>query len=648
MAYTLDKWLVRGRLVSLFCLLIALVGCSDGSDGTGGSDVPLDSQLETTPSESEQKIGFEIIEAQGPNSLRAWISSDITLEEFDALELPPGWIKNQPREGGTGVDGPDAGRFLRSPDSAEDGEFLDEEFFGFTWRHSATVVQAGRPMDDQGILTGSSVRKFHELTFNSGSTVVLLISPAGSVYFRIGRDANRTSDEPTVPTGWRLMEYVTPVDLVFDLYPRNTVIRTDNQDSFQGPVVIEELIASGEVPDPYDIAPLELTTDICDDPANMDVIQDALIWRVVAERNGLNLELAERMIAEPTRGPFYMLNLIRYRELADYPDGRESSLTGREANNLYSPVDFLSAIGAAPVFVGPVSAQLEGDDVLWEDVAVVEYPCPAGFFAMTSDPAFLDRLIHKDAGVETTIVMVTYLRSPAEGNGAEAAPGSFTELPGDPAFEFVEVLDFRDTAEYEPGSGEPLRTGAEAWAEFQAADRTAAEAVGAEVTAVLEVQGVFQGVSERTWDEAHFVRMPSLAGFEALQTDQSRQAALYHRDAALADNYALVTNPLINNIPTGSDDVQAPPAALPITEAGVGMICTSDADCVGIGFCLSDGSGPGFCSRMCGSGECGEPYVCCFACSELVAAQLPFSESACLLEQAAMSLGSAPVSCTCQ
>ena len=134
-------------------------------------------------------IGFEIIQILGPNELRAWIGLEITREEFAALEVPAGWIKNQPREGGEDVDGPDGGRFLRSPDATEDGEFLQEEFFGYNWFHAATIVQAGRALDDERILTGSSVRKFHELDFNAGSSMVLLISPEGSVYFRIGRDA---------------------------------------------------------------------------------------------------------------------------------------------------------------------------------------------------------------------------------------------------------------------------------------------------------------------------------------------------------------------------------------------------------------------------------------------------------------------------
>ena len=66
--------------------------------------------------------------------------------------------------------------------------------------------------------------------------MVLLISPEGEVYFRIGRDALRVSDEPSIPNLWRLEEYTTPEKLVIELFEENLVIRTDNEDSFQGPV----------------------------------------------------------------------------------------------------------------------------------------------------------------------------------------------------------------------------------------------------------------------------------------------------------------------------------------------------------------------------------------------------------------------------
>ncbi|MEE4218700.1 MAG: hypothetical protein V2I48_13885 [Xanthomonadales bacterium] len=620
------------RIFALSSLLAFVSACGDSSD--------------STPQAEQERVGFEIIEIQSPNSQRAWISQDITREEFDALEVPEGWIKNQPREGGDNVEGPDSGRFLRSPDASEDGEFLDEEFFGFTWRHSATVVQAGRPMDDEGLLRGSSVRKFHELTYNAGSTLVLLISPEGLVYFRIGRDADRQTDEATIPAGWRLREYTTRTELVFNLSPRNTVIRSDNEDSFQGPVIVEALIESGEVPHPADVAPLALTQDICDAASNMAVIQDSYIWRGLMGFGGLNPDQVERMVAEPTRGPFYMLNLIRFRELAEYRDGRDTSLTGREANALYSPVEFLSAIGAGPVFLAPVYNQIDGSDYIWEEFALVEYPCPAAFFAMISDPEFQARAVHKDAGVEKTIVMVTHLQPSPVPPGFEFPPPTYPPTEDDPSFELIHVMDFHDIAQYEEGANEPERTGGEAWAEYQAGGGASVN-IGSRPTAILDIQGAIIGDTVRSWDQAYIVHMPSMAGFQALLADETRQAGRYHRLAALANNYSMITYPIVNNIPDGSEDMQTPPLVPPITDTGVGTICNSDDDCVGIGFCLTDGNGPGICSRMCGSGECGTSYVCCHSCSELAALQLPFSESACIPEDSAVQLSAAPVSCIC-
>ena len=100
-------------------------------------------------------------------------------------------------------------RFLRSPDATEEGEIVVDGFFGFDWFHAATIIDTNVPSDDSGMLRGIRVRKFHKVIFGAGSTLVLLESPAGNLYFRIGRDADRTVDVPTIPEGWSLVE-VTP------------------------------------------------------------------------------------------------------------------------------------------------------------------------------------------------------------------------------------------------------------------------------------------------------------------------------------------------------------------------------------------------------------------------------------------------------
>ena len=73
-------------------------------------------------------------------------------------------------------------------------------------------------------------------------------------------------------------------------------------------------------------------------------------------------------------GPVWMVNLMKYREVADYADGRQSSISGQEADDVYSPLDSLAAVGATPVFFGDVDQQLLGDGTVWDRVGIVKYP----------------------------------------------------------------------------------------------------------------------------------------------------------------------------------------------------------------------------------------------------------------------------------
>ena len=49
-------------------------------------------------------------------------------------------------------------------------------------------------------------------------------------------------------------------------------------------------------------------------------------------------------IAAEEDGPIWMVNLMKYRDIADYEDGRESTISGQEADDLYAPIDVLSDI----------------------------------------------------------------------------------------------------------------------------------------------------------------------------------------------------------------------------------------------------------------------------------------------------------------
>lgn len=103
-------------------------------------------------------------------------------------------------------------------------------------------------------------------------------------------------------------------------------------------------------------------------------------------------------------GPEWMVNLMKYKEVADYADGRASTVSGREADDIYAPVAVLGDIGAQIVFVSDVDQQLLGDSPIWDRVAIVKYPTRRAFIEMQSRPDSKDKHAHKDAGMKVTIV----------------------------------------------------------------------------------------------------------------------------------------------------------------------------------------------------------------------------------------------------
>jgi hypothetical protein len=108
---------------------------------------------------------------------------------------------------------------------------------------------------------------------------------------------------------------------------------------------------------------------------------------------------------DPERdGPIFMVNLMRYKAVADYGDGNPGGLTGRQADDRYAPVAILADIGAEVVLFGDVSS-CDPDEPRWDRVGVVRYPTRRSFLDMQSRNDFRSAHEHKAAGMETTIVM---------------------------------------------------------------------------------------------------------------------------------------------------------------------------------------------------------------------------------------------------
>lgn len=139
-----------------------------------------------------------------------------------------------------------------------------------------------------------------------------------------------------------------------------------------------------------------------------------------------NREYGMRLATTPPEqdGPIYMLNLMKYRAVADYADPAAGTRTGREADDLYSPTDVLSDIGAHIVFVANVERQLNGGEPNWERVAMVRYPTRRSFIDMQRRDDFHEKHVHKEAGMEQTIVMGCVPGAPPHSvPGAPPTPG---------------------------------------------------------------------------------------------------------------------------------------------------------------------------------------------------------------------------------
>ena len=105
--------------------------------------------------------------------------------------------------------------------------------------------------------------------------------------------------------------------------------------------------------------------------------------------------------ANERAGPIHMLNLVRLRERAAYPDGR--SATGAEAYAAYGresgPV--FSRLGGSIVWRGRFELMLIGPpDERWDLCFIAQYPSVAAFVAMIRDPVYREAVKHRQAAVD--------------------------------------------------------------------------------------------------------------------------------------------------------------------------------------------------------------------------------------------------------
>jgi uncharacterized protein (DUF1330 family) len=111
-------------------------------------------------------------------------------------------------------------------------------------------------------------------------------------------------------------------------------------------------------------------------------------------------------------GPLQFVNLLSYRTEAQYPEDHElarAGLSGAEAYGRYGAValDHVARRGGVLTIYNDVLQVLVGRTGPWDQIAVMQYPNTDAFVDMIRDPEYQTGLVHRNAGLAETAILVS-------------------------------------------------------------------------------------------------------------------------------------------------------------------------------------------------------------------------------------------------
>ena len=215
---------------NLYALLLSAIMLS-GVIHLAGGCMPvqeLEECVSREPASSGDGAGYELIDLL---EKKVWGTPDFTPAEYAAFSPPLFWIKNDPR-----IMLADQAEFLQSPGCSEPGQFSYMRAYDKEFLNVVQLITMGTPVDDQGLIRRTELEKYHVLTYFSGRTVSILQGPTGARFIWVARTVDRPPDPVTLPEGWTLSTHELQTDLQVDLLGNVSVLRTENEDSYQGPL----------------------------------------------------------------------------------------------------------------------------------------------------------------------------------------------------------------------------------------------------------------------------------------------------------------------------------------------------------------------------------------------------------------------------
>lgn len=123
----------------------------------------------------------------------------------------------------------------------------------------------------------------------------------------------------------------------------------------------------------------------------------------------------EKMMESGPEGPIFMLNLLKFKDKAEYADGRETDLSGREAYAIYGAAvaNILPKFGGGLFFVADTTFLALGKvEELWDEVAIAVYPKREAMVRMSMSEEWQTAGVHRAAGLAGQLNIETVMRDP--------------------------------------------------------------------------------------------------------------------------------------------------------------------------------------------------------------------------------------------
>lgn len=122
----------------------------------------------------------------------------------------------------------------------------------------------------------------------------------------------------------------------------------------------------------------------------------------------------------PRDTPIHMINLIRFRAHAAYPDDHPDAGLGRSGADAYACYGresnrVFSRCGGRILWLGRMESMLIGPaDEYWDTVFIATYPHADAFLQMLADDEYRKAVIHRQAAVETSRLIRCAPRNPQD------------------------------------------------------------------------------------------------------------------------------------------------------------------------------------------------------------------------------------------